>query len=93
MAIEVGGSDFDVDKLWHGPAGVKYAIVKFGVTDREILDSLFVASVRKINIMEFYFTRILFFYLCDDSFNVSTHCNFPHYFLIFYYSPNNIFFT
>lgn len=40
MAIEVGGSDFDVDKLWHGPAGVKYAIVKFGVTDREILDSI-----------------------------------------------------
>lgn len=39
-SMEIGGPDFDVDKLWHGPAGVKYARDVLNVTDVEILDAI-----------------------------------------------------
>lgn len=40
MSMEYGGPMFDVDKLWHGPAGAKYAQEELGISDKEILDAI-----------------------------------------------------
>ncbi len=40
MAIADSGTDYDIRKLWHGPAGAVMAKRDFGIEDEEILDAI-----------------------------------------------------
>lgn len=52
MSMEKGGEIFDIDKIWHGPAGAVFAKEEFGVDDEEVLDAIMYHTTARAGITD-----------------------------------------
>lgn len=52
LSMQKGGVLFDIDKLWHGPAGALFAEENFGVEDNEILDAIMYHTTARENMTD-----------------------------------------